>query len=257
MATGSGVDETKDELTRLDVDGAALRVHERIEDALRAAAVVLAATSVALSFATVFVPTVGRTTVVESFLLGTLLYPAELNHALVSVAAALSVLMFLVAVFQPRADTPSVNTNYLSGACNIVVMFATLTWSALCAASTKSGAAAATESENESESELAQWTRLACPLAACFLVAYGDSQRVGLHASTFVFARCCRYAEPGTPKRPRTLGGAFLVVGTAWPVVVRAAVADDHRPSFVDVGLLVLALLHVGAQIVSGRLGFG
>lgn len=227
----------------IDVDGVPVETEstpKETETVLRGTMVVFASAAVALSLATVFVPTAGRTTFIECFLLGSLLAPNDLGHPTITVGSTLSVLVFLVAVFQPRADTPSVNTNYISGALCIVVMFVSVTWSAL--------ASAATGPENETPDELSQWMSLACPLAACFLVAYGDSQRVGVHASAFVFARCCRYLVWSTPKQPRTIGGVFFIVGVAYPLVVGLV---SGGVSFVDTGLLVLAALHVVIQLIS------
>ena len=213
---------------------------------------VTTATAVALTFISSFVPSVGRATHIESFVLGALLFPVDddgeddgeddggedaadarkMDFAVLSTSSALSVLVFLVTVFNPNPATPSVDINYIVGLMDILCMFVLVTWTALSDAAAAAAAAAATAAATSSPPRL----RLICPLAACAVVAAGDVARVGgVHAAAFVFARCYRYAEPRYSPAVRMMSGALPLAVALWP----AATLD-----LVGLSLVALSLLN-------------
>lgn len=193
---------------------------------------VVTATAVALTFAARLTWGLGRATCIESFTLGCLLFPGTPDLTVLSVSSSLSVLVFLVVVFRPQTDSPVVDTNYVVGALDIVVMFVALAWAALLRDGEGDG-----EGEGNGEAEADEWWAVACPVAACVLVAVGDVYREGLHAPAFVFARCYRYVQVPTHSSIVDVAVRALPVAVAvWP----AATSLD----FVGLGLVALAALH-------------
>lgn len=209
----------------------------------------LAACAVALTFVTSFVPSVGKPTYIESFTLGCLLFPGPPDLPVVSISSALSVLVFLVTIFGADPSSPAVDINYVTGLLNMVSMFVLVAWASLAA-----------------KTERISWIRLACPVAACFVVAAGDvaptkgpwllgsESGAALQATVFVFARCYRYVFESRGYRATT-STLVSVIGSVVPIAVAIWPTVEQR--LVGFLLLLLSLAHYGIFRVTRWLRHG